>query len=148
MGRRDGLGQEVGASAAQVFQAALLVGTEGPEPLGRGVHPYSEAFQGAGVELDLVMACGSGQEREERAGRGGAFARFGEALTIAVLDLIEETWFAVAHQGVVGLGGSEVELDGAGILRARGVAGDALLVEHGLYQTIKPQLLRAVPARR
>src|ERR1039458_7256290 len=133
------IGQEVGTCAAQVFQAAFLVVTEGPKPLRVGVHPYCEAFQGAGVELDLVMACGSGQEREERAGRGGAFARFGEALAIAVLDLIEEARFAVAHEGVVGLGGGEIELGGPGILRARGVAGDALLVENGLYQTIKPQ---------
>ena len=52
MSRRDGLGQEVGAGAAQVFQAALLVGTEGPEPLRGGVHPDGNAFQCKAVELD------------------------------------------------------------------------------------------------
>ena len=66
----DGIGQEVGARASQVFQAALLVGTEGAEPLRVGIHPDGEAFPGAGVQLDLVMAFGLGQEGQQSAGRG------------------------------------------------------------------------------
>jgi hypothetical protein len=71
------IGKEAGASATQLFQAVFLVGGEGAELLCIGVHPDSEAFQGGGGELDLVMAFGSRQEREEGAGHwsSGAEAR-------------------------------------------------------------------------
>jgi len=55
---------------AQVLQAALLVGTEGAEPLRISVHPNGESFPDLGVELDLVMALTRGQEGKEDAGRG------------------------------------------------------------------------------
>ena len=110
MSRGAGLGQEVGASPAQVFQAALLVGAEGAEPLGVGIHPNREAFPGGGIELHLVMACRRGQQREEGARRGQALPRLREALVIAVLHLIEKTRLAVVHQGVVRLGEGEVEI--------------------------------------
>src|ERR1019366_8382016 len=97
----DGIGQEVGACAAQVFQGALLVGTEGAKPLRVGVHPDGEALPGAGVELDLVMAFGLRQEGQQGAGRSRAFARSGKALAVAVRDLVSEARFSVAHQGVI-----------------------------------------------
>jgi hypothetical protein len=147
MGRSSSIRQQVGASPAEFYQTAFLVGTEGAETLRIGVHPDDEVFPGAGIEFGLVVTFGLGKQDQQGAGLGEAFTRFGEALAITVLNPVGEARLAVVDQRVVGLGGDEVEASGLGVLDVGRVAGNALLIEHGLDQAIIPQGPGAVRPR-